>query len=208
MSSIRGSSAVALLTVAAAVGAGVGCRRGTDSTSQNTDVKEASAASRQVLSFPTQFYQDDQTVNDFVRQAMTACANGKYDEFRVLWTARQEPLNRGEYDAGWQAVESIDVRALEPVKLAVQTDSGEILERKYVLLADVRFDPEHPAGRKAPRREVVLLLTKDQERWRLARAPERIRTWVRELATEADAGAAPNEPASTENASSPPGSGG
>jgi len=89
-------------------------------------------------------------VNAFVEKAMNVCAAGSYDDFRVLWTAEQEPLTRAEYDAGWKAVRLIEVRALEPIKLARETDKGEVLDKKYVLMVEVRFDPEHPAGRRTP----------------------------------------------------------
>jgi len=152
----------------------------------------------QVLRFPRKLHSDDERVNRFVEKAMMTCAAGSYDDFRVLWTAEQEPLARAEYDAGWEAVRLIQVRALEPVKVARDTEGGEVLEKKYVLLAEVRFDPEHPAGRKTPEREVVVLLTREQDRWRLARAPARIRTWVRRLVSgeaTADSAAEGTDPA-------------
>lgn len=134
----------------------------------------------QVLSFPEALHVVDASVNEFVERAMDTCAKGDYDDFRLLWSVRQKPLERGEFEAGWLAVKAIEVRALELIKLATETEAGgERLDEHYVFLAEVRFDPQHPAGRKEPLREVILLLTKEQQQWRLARAPTKIRTWIR-----------------------------
>ena len=157
-------------------------RSGASSPSAGATTRPAKPA--QVLSFPESLHVADASVTNVVERAMNACAKGDYDDFRLLWSARQKPLERGEFEAGWLAVQSIDVRALELIKLATKTENGEEhLDEHYVMLAEVRFDPQHPAGRKEPRREVVLLLAKEQQQWRLARAPAKIRTWIRERVT-------------------------
>jgi len=154
-------------------------RSGNSSPSAESSARPAKPA--QILSFPQSLHVVDASVNEFVERAMNACAGGDYDGFRLLWSARQKPLERREFEAGWLAVNSIEVRALELIKMATKTEDGEErLDEYYVFLAEVRFDAQHPAGRKEPTREVVLLLTKEQEQWRLARAPTRIRTWIRE----------------------------
>lgn len=194
----RVTALVCVLTAVVAVG---GCAKGQPDRHEQ-EAAEAPPKPVQVLKFPPALHTDDPSVNAFVDKAMDVCAAGSYDDFRVLWTAEQEPLTRAEYDAGWKAVRLIEVRALEPIKLARQTDKGEVLDKKYVLMVEVRFDPEHPAGRKEPKRDAVLLLTQEQGRWRLARAPTRIRTWVRQL-VEAD-GKAKNKPDNAENAGPSP----
>ena len=157
-----------------------------------------SAASRtakpaQLLEFPEALHVSDDSVNEFVGQAMDACAKGRYDDFRLLWSAQQKPLERAEFEVGWIAVQSIEVRALEPIKMATKTEAGEErLDEHYVFLAEVRFDPQHPAGRKEPTREVILLLTKEQQQWRLARAPAKIRVWIRERVADYAEAAASN----------------
>jgi len=168
-------------------------RSGASPSSAESAMRPAIPA--QVLSFPESLRVADATVNEFVERAMNACAKGDYDGFRLLWSARQKPLERGEFEAGWLAVKSIDVRALELIKLATKTESGgERLDENYVFLAEVCFDPQHPAGRKEPKREVVLLITNEQQQWRLARAPAKIRTWIRErVAVTTDAPTAPED---------------
>ncbi len=160
------------------------------STPSAADARTAKPA--QVLSFPEALHVVDDSVNEFVERAMDTCAKGEYDNFRLLWSAQQKPLERGEFEAGWIAVKSIEVRALELIKLATKKEDGEErLDEHYVFLAEVRFDPQHPAGRKEPKREVVLLLTREQQQWRLARAPAKIRTWIRERVAAAVEPSAP-----------------
>ena len=42
--------------------------------------------------FPPQTQADDPAVNDFVLRATQTCAEGDYAAFRLLWSAREEPL--------------------------------------------------------------------------------------------------------------------
>lgn len=185
-----------------------GCDSGETTDPRRTDTtKVEPAKSAQVLSFPDAVQVDDASVNAFVRQAMGACARGDYDEFRLLWSARQEPLQQDEFDAGWKAVLEINIRSLDLIRLGVKTDGGdEELRGHYVFLAEVKFDPQHPAGRKQPTRQVVLLVGKEQDQWRLARAPAKVRSWARDRLASAETSEGPSAPRSTTpvTESSPP----
>ncbi len=178
-----GKCAVALVTMWVA-----GCDTGeVDTRDARAAAKSAPTKPVQVLTFPESIQVDDASVNAFVKEAMAACAKGAYDEFRLLWSSRQEPLQQDEFNAGWKAVLAINVRSLDLIRLAVKSDSGEEeLREHYVFLAEVQFDPQHPAGRKEPTRQVVLLMGKEQGQWRLARAPAKVRSWVRDRVANAD----------------------
>ena len=140
-----------------------------------------------MLVFPDEFHVGDETVNAFIRRAMTACASGDYQKFRLLWSAREEPLPRGEYEQGWQAVQEIRMRALQEVILAADSERGRKEDQTvYVLAADVSLDPAHRAGRKEPIREVVLMVVPEQGSWRLARPPKAMRSWIKQRATSND----------------------
>ena len=143
------------------------------------------------LTFPDHLRVADASVNDFIVHAMTECAGGDYERFRLVWVATQEPIRRDEYDQGWQAVREITVRAVEQV--VVETDasknsapSGLASKRvnAYALAAEVVFDPAHPAGKREPRRQVVLMLTREHDAWRLARPPKPMRKWLRDRVWE------------------------
>ena len=163
----------------------VGCASGCDTSSSDApDSAQAVSAAlqkpAQVLIFPESMQVEDESVNAFVKKAMAACAKGDYGAFRLLWSARQEPLPQAEFDAGWKAVQAIRIRSLDHIRMAVKSETGdEDLRDHYVFVAEVQFDPQRPAGRKEPTRQVVLLMGKEQGQWRLARAPEKIRSWAR-----------------------------
>ncbi len=164
-----------------------GCDTGeVDTRKTDVPVDDRPAKPAQVLSFPDSLHVPDESVNDFVEEAMGVCARGAYDDFRLLWSAKEEPLQEAEFNAGWKAVLAINVRALDHIRLAVPSDGGEEkLQDRYVFLAEVRFDPLRPAGRRQPTRQVVLLIGKEQDQWRLARAPAKVRTWVRDRVADA-----------------------
>lgn len=140
-----------------------------------------------VLVFPEQLRIDDESVNRFVARAMTTCASGEYDAFRLLWSAREQPLPRSEYERGWQAVRKIQIRLVQKVELTQAPHKGSAdtqptdaePETAYVLYAAVHLDPTFQAGRRKSDRDVILLIRKEQQSWRLARANKKMRGWIK-----------------------------
>lgn len=133
-----------------------------------------------LLVFPDELRVADSTVNEFVTKAMTTCAAGDYEAFRLLWSVREDPLPREEFEQGWQAVQTIKVRALEKVMLDADPNAGRTEpETVYALLTEVSLDPTQKAGQKEPQRNVVLMLAREHEQWRLAQAPKPMRDWVK-----------------------------
>ncbi len=139
-----------------------------------------------LLVFPPSLYVEDASVNDFLRRAMHVCVRGEYDAFRLLWSAREDPLARAEFDTGWQAVQQIRIRALQRVRLATDDAAkGAASTREvYAVLADVQLDPSLPAGQQEPRRDVVLMILREHDEWRLGNAPKSMRTWIKKSIEE------------------------
>ncbi len=163
------------------VKSGVGYSDDTNSAAAGRQAETGQQKRKELLVFPDEVRVEDASVNDFLERAMEDCASGDYDKFRLLWSARQEPLPRDEFEQGWQAVRQIRIRALQRVMLAPdpdhELDQGETV---YAFLADVALDPMHRAGQREPNREVVLMVIREHEQWRLARAPKPMRTWIKE----------------------------
>lgn len=153
------------------------------------DAEDTKAADRQdaaarrrpdLLRFPADLHMADASVNAFVKEAMLHCASGDYNRFRLLWSAKEEPLSRDDYEQGWQAVQKIAVRALKKVMLAADSKHrGDPSRKVYVLLAEVALDPTHRAGAREPNREVVLMMVREQGAWRLAHPPKAMRAWIK-----------------------------
>jgi len=134
------------------------------------------------VSFPSELQVDDSAVNGFVQVTLAKCITGQYEALRSVWTARESPISREEFEKGWHAAKEIRVRALEKVKIAVdetKADSAEPPQKAYALVVDLSLDPEQQIGQRKPERQVVLLLTRESENWRLARAPKNMREWVK-----------------------------
>jgi len=156
------------------------CRRDIPSTADAAPSNHK-PLSRDILIFPEARKSDDPTVNEFVSRAMSVCGEGNYDEFRLLWSVRQDPLPRDQFEEGWQAVQEIHILALEKAMLAADAEQAVAKPQPvYALLAEVKLDPEHRAARDRPKREVVLMLVREQNAWRLADAPKPMREWIRQ----------------------------
>jgi len=158
------------------------CRRDEPEKTSAAAPSAGAANSKQpdLLVFPDDLRVADSTVNEFVTKAMTTCAAGEYEAFRLLWSVREDPLPREEFEQGWQAVQTIKVRALEMVILDADPNAGRTEpETVYALLAEVSLDPTQKVGQKESQRHVVLMLTREHEQWLLAQAPKPIRDWVK-----------------------------
>jgi hypothetical protein len=171
------------------------CRRDEPETTSAAASSSDAAKSKQpnLLIFPDDLRVADSTVNEFVTKAMTTCAAGEYEAFRLLWSVREDPLPREEFEQGWQAVQTIKVRALEIVMLDADPNAGRTEpETVYALLAEVSLDPTQKVGQKEPQRHVVLMLTREHDAWRLGRAPKPMRDWVKNKIAPASGESAPS----------------
>ena len=122
--------------------------------------------------FPPELRADDPAIDALLDQALTACAEGDYDAFRLLWTAREDPVTREQFDYGWQALTELRVLALE--RLQDQADGSAV----YLFCVRVQLDPAELPAHLPPRRYVVLMARHEEERWCLARAPAPLRAWA------------------------------
>jgi hypothetical protein len=117
-----------------------------------------------LLDFPTELRADDPTVNEFLIQAIQTCVDQDYDAFRLLWSAREEPISEQEFKRGWQANPKVYIKDLRKGP----TEEGEEF---YAVRALVRLDPDMVPE---PERDIVMLLVKEGGKWRLAAAPRNV----------------------------------
>lgn len=164
------------------------CRRG-ESNPANPASGDAATGERPArLVYTDNLHVADSAVNAFINRAMAVCAAGVYSDFRLLWSAGADPMPRDEFEQGWQAVQQIRILAVEKALLEADTEPP-VAESPvvYAIYAEVALDPMHPAARTKPNRWVALMLVREQEQWRLARAPKRMRTWIQTQAERAAA---------------------
>lgn len=114
------------------------------------------------VAFPDSARAGDDEVNQFVRTAIESCINGEYEQFRALWSAVEEPLDREQFDRGWRTAQRISIHEIRPMR---RPNDGGIL---YYVHAIVELAPEI----RKPKRDVVLLIVRENDAWRLARAPK------------------------------------
>lgn len=181
--SIRRRFATPAVCVVLALACG-GCGE-TEEPRAASKLEDSAPKSPGILIFPDELRVKDESANRFLAHAMKVCGDGQYEPFRLLWSVKEEPLPRGEFDQGWQAVREIRIRAFQEVLLADEnqgpTPTGETV---YVVFADVSLDPKHRAGEREPQREVALMLMREKGNWRLAKAPPKIRNWLKNLPQE------------------------
>lgn len=158
-----------------------GCERKEEAAAHKPTADIGATDINAPLIFPDALKVEDESVNEFLTHAMAVCSQGDYSAFRLLWSAREEPLPRDEFRRGWSAVQSIRILHLQPVKLprSSEAEDEESLELVYAACADVQLDAEQLGRQHDPDRRVVLLIVREQDSWRLANPPRELRDWVR-----------------------------
>ncbi len=156
------------------------------------DPAPAGEAGAQLI-FPPELRAADETVNQFIEEALRVSTGRDYDAFRLLWVTVDEPFAREQFERGWKSLKALRVEVLQ--KIRDPLDPQTFL---YGLYAIAELDPSDlPTGQEASRR-VVLEIRKEQDQWRLANARDEVRRAVIELYQQAHP--APDSP--------PPGAGG
>ena len=126
-----------------------------------------------VLVFPHEVQVADPAVNAFLAHAMRTCTSGRYEPFRLLWSTDADPLPRERFEDHWRAVKKIHILALE------KDPHGQ---EAYAVCADLFFDPDqlpsHHELHDNPRRPIVLLIVREHDQWRLAKASKAVRAWM------------------------------
>ncbi|HEY3243059.1 MAG TPA: hypothetical protein VGM03_06875, partial [Phycisphaerae bacterium] len=117
------------------------------------------------IDFPPQLRVADDSVNDFVHNVLATCASGDYDRFRKLWSAREDPFPRDRYERAWRSVRKVTLLQLQARRNA---RDGQLV---YVVHATAELDPSVPKSE----REIVVVLIREDEAWRLIKPPKHIR---------------------------------
>ncbi len=153
------------------------------------------------VSFPQELRVDDESVNAFVERALVGVAAGEYEPYRLLWSMKDEPLSRADYERRWHGVTDIQLRALRRIILTTGKpsllggDGQPAGDASYALLADFSFDLPDRVGLPTPARRglqvdasaqrepllgVVWIIAKEHDNWRLAKPPKAVKRWLRE----------------------------
>ena len=146
-----------------------------------------------LVDFPAELRAADPSVNDFLYEAFQTCASGDYEAFRLLWSVREDPISEQEFIRGWQTDPRVSIKDLKKMR----TPEGATV---YAVRALVEFDP---GAVLEPDRDIVLLLVKENEKWRVAGAP---RSLTKAMKDDAQPDSDAERPADTAPATQPKGS--
>lgn len=131
-------------------------------------------------------------INEFVQKAVTVCASGDYDEYRLLWSYDHQPTSRKRFEQLRGAVRIVEIQAVK--RLRLRLPDGSFLEREspeYVLHASVKMTEEakRRSDDRLADREMILRIVQENGRWRFTPAPREVK--------EALLADKPGEPAAT-----------
>ena len=109
----------------------------------------------------------NQEVNDFVAKAMTVCAEGDYEEYRLLWSLDHKPTNRKRFMQLRDATEQVQVKTIRRLQFRLPDGSMKGLDTPvYVLHAFVALKEE--AKQRSERlkdRDLILQIVRRNNAW-------------------------------------------
>ncbi len=109
----------------------------------------------------------NQEVNDFVTKAMTVCAEGDYEEYRLLWSLDHQPTNRKRFMQLRDATEQVQVKTIRRLQFRLPDGSMKSLDTPvYVLHAFVALKEE--AKQRSERlkdRDLILQIVRRNDAW-------------------------------------------
>jgi len=155
-----------------------GCDRGGESSDPAAPNAVVNADGPQTeITFAPRTRVADETVNEFVERALRVTTGRDYEEFRLLWSATDEPFARKQFDAGWDSgVRRIVIDVLQKMR---DPRSDEVFYgmHAHAVLEPGRFN----VSADEAERDVVLVVRRENGQWRLAHAPDEVRRVVREI---------------------------
>ncbi len=109
----------------------------------------------------------NQEVNDFVAKALTVCAEGDYEEYRLLWSLDHQPTNRKRFMQLRDATEQVQVKTIRRLQFRLPDGSMKGADTPvYVLHAFVALKEE--AKQRSERlqdRDLILQIVRRNNAW-------------------------------------------
>ena len=109
----------------------------------------------------------NQEVNDFVAKAMTVCADGDYEEYRLLWSLDHQPTNRKRFMQLRDATKQVQVKTIRRLQFRLPDGSMKGTDTAvYVLHAFVALKEE--AKQRSERlkdRDLILQIIRRNNAW-------------------------------------------
>jgi len=118
----------------------------------------------------------DPEVNEFVARAVNYCAQGNYEEYRLLWRYDHQPTSRKRFKRMWEAVETVEVKL---VKEILYRDANDLISPPneyptYVFHAFIKIKSQalENAEDQLQDRDMILLIVKANNKWHFVPAPD------------------------------------
>ena len=120
----------------------------------------------------------NEEVNDFVAKALTVCAEGDYEEYRLLWSLDHQPTNRKRFMQLRDAMEQVDVKTIRRLQFRLPDGSMKDLDTPiYVLHAFVALKEEaKQRSQRLKDRDLILQIVRRNNAWCFIPAAKEVKT--------------------------------
>jgi len=164
---------VCVSVIACAVLTVGGCKPSTSQESLSTPSPSPSPddPAATLVEFAPGFECDEPAVPELLTKAVRACIDQDYEAFRLLWSAREDPISEKEFIRAWRASPKFTLKEMHKMK----TPEGEVF---YAVRAFVSLDPNEVPE---PERDIVLCVVNESGQWRLKKAPRKLNKLLKKI---------------------------
>ncbi len=125
----------------------------------------------------------DREVDDFVARAVSVCASGDYEEYRLLWRYDEQPTSRKRFEQLRSSMKRVRVGTVK--RLRFRQPDGQLLQEPdpmYVFHAHVEMTPEakQRSNHRIDDRDIILQIVRQDRAWRFIPAPRIVKEAVLE----------------------------
>ena len=96
-----------------------------------------------VIAFPDDLRSNDLSLNQAIDRFIRITREGRYGEFRQLWTRREDPISAEKYKAVWTQLREARVKEVRPLPASPGGEAGA-----YLIRIEVRRDAANPSRKK------------------------------------------------------------
>ncbi len=165
----------ALLAATVLLGMAAGCDRKDEPAETPADLAELAQDTPPLPHYdiPAPLQQKYPEVVGFLRRFLETCLANDYNGYRAMVSHRFEPETRDRFETMYQAIRSVSIESIEPLKL------GALPEPTYRVVSEIHLDPEHPVGQRHADRKIAILVFPEGDPqsgspWRMVQAPPRL----------------------------------
>lgn len=186
MSILRGASKDCVMGICALALFGCGDNSDRSSNSQSNAASQPIHAPEYTI--PPEIRDAQPDIAKFLRAFLETCLTGDYPGYRKFVSRREQPETQDRFKRIYDAIEHLTVQRVEEVQVAM------LPAPTFVVVSSVTFVPGRTPVFGEDRREIAIIVFREEGEWRMLPAPSRFQPERRRPDGSSQPASQPDEP--------------